>query len=106
MAETERMVIPAFSTEAEEAAWWDSHQELIAERFPRAATAGELGRGRVARRAAAREESTAPAALTLQVAEDDASRARTLASRRGLGYQTYLRMLIHEGLERDEQQAG
>jgi hypothetical protein len=100
------MVIPAFPTEAEEAGSWDTHQELIAERFLRAAAAGELGRGRVARHAAARKEPAAPAALTLHVPEDDASRARTLASRKRLGYQAYPRMLIHEGLERDEQQAG
>jgi len=106
MAEMERMIIPAFPTEADEAAWWDSHQELIAERFQRAAAAGELGRGRVARQAVAHNESAAPTILALQVPEDDVNRARTLASHKGLGYQAYLRMLIHEGLERDEQRAG
>jgi hypothetical protein len=41
MAEIERMVIPAFPSEAEEAAWWDSHQALIEERFLQAAAAGK-----------------------------------------------------------------
>jgi hypothetical protein len=57
MSEIERMVIPAFPSEAEEAAWWDSHQALIEERFLQAAAAGALGTGRVAKRAAAGKSS-------------------------------------------------
>lgn len=106
MAEMERMVIPAFLSEAEEAAWWDSHQDLVADRFLQAAAAGTLGHGRVARRAAALATPGTAPTLTLQVPEDDISRARALASRKGVGYQTYLQMLIHEGLEREEQRAG
>jgi len=48
MTETERMVIPAFPSEAEEAAWWDGHRDLVEERFLQAAAAGTLGRGRAA----------------------------------------------------------
>lgn len=99
------MVIPAFPTEAEEAAWWDSHQALIENRFLQAAAAGTLGQGRVAKRAAGEKTSGASPTLTLRVPETDISRARALAARRGLRYQTYLRMLIHEGLEREEQRA-
>jgi predicted DNA binding CopG/RHH family protein len=39
---------------------------------------------------------------TIRLAPDDISRARVLAERRGLRYQTYLKMLIHEALEREE----
>src|SRR5258708_1751817 len=106
MAEMERMVIPAFPSEAEEAEWWDSHRELIAERFLRAASAGALGHGRVARQAVAGKPAGASPTLTIRVPEDDISRARALAARKGLRYQTYLRMLIHEGLEREEHRAG
>ena len=105
MAEIEPMVIPAFPSEAEEAAWWDSHQAMIEERFLQAAAAGALGQGRVAKQGAAGKRSGASPTLTLRVPESDISRARTLAARKGLRYQTYLRMLIHEGLEREEQRA-
>jgi predicted DNA binding CopG/RHH family protein len=43
--------------------------------------------------------------LTLRVPETDISRARALAARKGLRYQTLLQMLIHEGLEREERRA-
>jgi len=106
MTETERMVIPAFPTEAEEAAWWDSHRDLVEQRFLQAAAAGTLGQGRVAKRAAAVKPSGVSPTLTLRVPEADISRARALAARKGLRYQTFLQMLIHEGLEREEQRAG
>lgn len=105
MSETERMVIPAFASEAEEAAWWDSHRDLVEQRFLQAASAGTLGRGRVAKRAAGKPSGASPT-LTLRVPEADISRARALAARKGLRYQTLLQMLIHEGLEREEQRAG
>jgi predicted DNA binding CopG/RHH family protein len=44
-------------------------------------------------------------ATTIRLAPEDISRARTLAERRGLRYQTYLKMLIHEALEREERLA-
>ncbi len=105
MAETGPRVIPVFRSEADEATWWDSHQALIEERFLQAAAAGTLGHGRVAKRAVVARTSGASPTLTLRVPETDISRARALAARKGLRYQTYLRMLIHEGLEREEQRA-
>jgi hypothetical protein len=103
MGEIEPIVIPEFPSEAEEAAWWDSHQEMIEGRFLQAAAAGALGHSRVAKKATAGTTSGLSPTLTLRVPESDISRARALAARKGLRYQTYLRMLIHEGLEREEQ---
>jgi predicted DNA binding CopG/RHH family protein len=105
MTETERMTIPAFSSEAEEAAWWDSHQELVEQSFLKAAAAGTLGRGRAAKQVVAGKTSGSSPTLTLRVPETDISRARALAARKGLRYQTLLQMLIHEGLEREERRA-
>lgn len=69
MTESEPMVIPASPSEAEEAAWWDSHRDLVEQRFLQAAAAGTLGRGRVAKRAAAAKSSGG-------VAYSDFARAR------------------------------
>lgn len=39
------MEIPSFKTEAEEAEWWDSHLDLVADAFEQAAASGTLKRG-------------------------------------------------------------
>jgi len=48
------MIMPnkTFRNEAEEAAWWDSHQDELADEFEKAAAAGTLGRGTAARHGA------------------------------------------------------
>lgn len=40
--------------------------------------------------------------ITLRVPERGLERAKLIAEKKGLPYQTYLKMLIHEGLERDK----
>ena len=67
MAEAERMVIPAFLSEAAEAEWRDNHSELVEERFLQAAAAGAPGRGSAAERAAALAASPFTPTLALQV---------------------------------------
>jgi predicted DNA binding CopG/RHH family protein len=101
----EKFVNPRFSSETEEAEWWDSHQDLIAEKFAQAAATGGLGHGRVARQALQAKSGGPSPTITIRVPQDDLARARKLAAKRGLRYQTYLRMLIHEGLEREEKRA-
>jgi predicted DNA binding CopG/RHH family protein len=45
--------------------------------------------------------------VSIRIDPTDLSRARAQAERRGLRYQTYLKMVLHEALEReDRQQAG
>src|SRR5882757_8045805 len=95
-----------FKNEAEEAKWWAKNQEFIAERFEKAKAAGKLGSGTVARVAAERASQAGPSpTITIRLAEDDLARARTLASRRGLRYQTYLKMLLHQALNSEEKRA-
>jgi len=95
-----------FKNEAEEAQWWAKNQEFIAERLEKAKAAGKLGRGTVARAARERASQAGPSpTITIRLAEDDLARARTLASRRGLRYQTYLKMLLHQALDSEEKRA-
>ena len=94
---------PRFKTEAEEAAWWAKNQELIANRFEEAKAKGKLGTGTVAR--VARERVGSSPTITIRLAEGDLARARTLAAAKGLRYQTYLKMLLHQALDSEERRA-
>jgi predicted DNA binding CopG/RHH family protein len=87
--------IPKFENESDEAEWAYKNREELAEAFLKAAKAG-----RVRQDTAQQRGITPPTAVRL--ASEDISRARALAERRGLRYQTYLKMLIHEALEREE----
>jgi len=95
---------PRFKTEAEETEWWAKNQEFIADRFEEAKARGKLGKGTVAR--LARERTEASPTITIRLPESDLARARTLAAERGLRYQTYLKMLLHQALNSEEKRAG
>jgi len=95
---------PPFESEAQEAEWWAKHQSLIADRFDQASATGKLGRGTVARMARERALKAGPSpTITIRLPETDIARARTLAAGKGLWYQTYVKMLLHQALNAEEQ---
>jgi predicted DNA binding CopG/RHH family protein len=97
---------PPFKTETQEAEWWAKNQDLIANRFEQAKAEGKLGKGTVARVARERAiEGGASPTITIRLAKEDLTRARTLAAERGLRYQTYLKMLLHQALDSEEKRA-
>lgn len=87
--------IPEFKTEKEEADWFDSHQDVVLALFQQAAKDGTLTRGTLA----ARRGVTPPTTIRLDPA--DLEMAKTQAQQRGLRYQTYLKMVIHQALTRE-----
>jgi predicted DNA binding CopG/RHH family protein len=87
----ETRIFPDFKSEAEEAEWWDTHEDESMEAFEKAAAEGRLGRGTVARKAGL-------PTTTIRLDPVDIQLAREQAEERGLKYQTYLKMLIHEAL--------
>ena len=91
--------VPDFKTEAEEARWWAQNQVRLAKAFRNAAAEGRLNRGTLVRK------GITPT-TTIRLDPSDIERAKTQAERRGLKYQTYLKMLIHEALQSEEQKAG
>lgn len=98
---------PPFKTEGQEAEWWAKNQTLIANRFEQAKAADKLGKGTVARVARERaSQSGASPTITIRLAGHDLTRARTLAAEKGLRYQTYLKMLLHQALDSEEKRAG
>jgi len=42
-----------------------------------------------------------PRPVTLRLAATDIDMARTMAAQKGIGYQTYVEMLLHEALRRE-----
>jgi predicted DNA binding CopG/RHH family protein len=92
---TDKLQIPEFRNEADEAKWWAQQEDRIAEEFERAAQKGELGRGTAVKRAAI-------PTTTIRLDPADIQLARVQAQRKGLRYQTYLKMLIHEALRTRE----
>lgn len=85
-----------FRSEEEEANWWDSHQDALAVEFKRAAADGTLGHGTAARKGAT-------PTTTIRLVPGDIALARSQAERRGLRYQTYLKMMIHQALQQEEE---
>ena len=88
--------IPAFANEQEEAAWWDAHPEALTSRFQAAAQKGTV------RRLSQTSLPGASETVTIRIPNDELTRARRLAAKRGLRYQTYLKMLLHEALDNEE----
>ncbi len=88
--------IPAFANEEEEAVWWDAHPGVLRDRFRKAKQQGEI------RRLSQTNLPLASETVTIRIAQDELMRARQLAAKRGLRYQTYLKMLLHEALDNEE----
>jgi predicted DNA binding CopG/RHH family protein len=89
----DRITIPKFKSEAEEAAWWDSHPETAAEIMEQALKSG----------AARRKVPLKTVTRRLPLADLEA--AQDVASRKGLPYQTYIKMVLHEALRKDRRSA-
>ena len=85
--------LPEFRDEAEEADWWYRTSDAISD------FAMEHGlHGKRPARGAARPTS-------IRLPAEDLERARKLAAHKGIGYQTYLKMLLHEALGREERRS-
>ena len=95
MAILEELKGKTFKNEAEEAAWWESREDELANEFEKATAEGRVGIGTVAKRAAL-------PSTTIRLDPDDIAKARLQAAERGLRYQTYLKMIIHEALRKAE----
>lgn len=92
--------IPKFKNESEEADWWSgaAGKAWAKRRSAAAKSQGIKPRGSTLV-AAMNRKSTVQIAIRLP--EYDLAQARKLADRKGLGYQTLLKMLVHEGLARE-----
>jgi predicted DNA binding CopG/RHH family protein len=94
-----RLIAPKFKSEKEEAEWWDAHMDVVGENLLEAMRKGIAHRGGPA--ALLRETRN----ITIRIANTDIERAQKLAEKKGIGYQTLIKMLLREGLDREERRA-
>jgi hypothetical protein len=91
--------LPKFKTESEAAGWWASTagRTYVKQKSAAAALKGVTARGSslVAKRS--RKTSVQ---IAIRLPETDIKQAREIAGRKGIGYQTLLKMFVHEGLQR------
>lgn len=98
---SEELKIPTFQSEAEEAQWWFDHKDETAKWMIDA-----ISGGRTTNLAAILRKKREPGptpTVSIRIDPDDVARARVQAERRGLRYQTYLKMVLHEALVREDQ---
>jgi predicted DNA binding CopG/RHH family protein len=92
--------MPKFANEGEEADWWESRQgrEFVKQK---SAETLEKGSSQKGSRLVDRLNRTTSVQIALRLPEPDVTKAREIATRKGMGYQTLLKMLVHEGLRRE-----
>jgi predicted DNA binding CopG/RHH family protein len=96
-----RIVVPQFSTEAEEAEWWYRNRHMHAQQLLTAVRKGKaqiLTKGKLIERIEATKAKLAAQVISLRVSEADLAMARRQAEKKGLPYQTYIKSLLHETL--------
>jgi predicted DNA binding CopG/RHH family protein len=92
--------MPRFANESEEADWWASPmgRDFAAAKSAESQTTGKQVTGSSL---VARLNRKASVQIAIRIPEADLADARRIAEKKGLGYQTLLKMLVHEGLQRE-----
>ena len=87
------MRIPKFKNEKEEADWLYAHRKEIEAAFHKESQTKTLTVQQII-------EQERTKAISLRLAIGDIERAKQQAKAQGIGYQTFIRMLIHDSLKR------
>ena len=92
--------MPKFTSESEEADWWTSPagRAYVKQKSAEARSRGTKASGS---RLVAKVGKGRSTQIAIRLAGSDLAQARKLADRKGIGYQTLLKMLVHEGLARE-----
>jgi predicted DNA binding CopG/RHH family protein len=96
--------IPKFKSESEEADWWASRagREFLKTKSAEARARGVAAKGSNLVHKLNRKSSVQ---VAIRLPATDLAQARKLAERKGIGYQTLVKMLVHEGLARETRRA-
>ena len=96
-----KLDIPKFSGEQDEAKWWASVEgrAFLKQQKSLAPGADVRNGSKLVSKLSSRAKSVQ---VALRLPLPDLAKAREIAERKGIGYQTLLKMLVHEGLQRAE----
>lgn len=92
--------MPPLGNESEEADWWAScdGRNFVKEK----SAASKANKDKLKGSALVRRlNSKSSVQIAIRLPEADLAEARRIAARKGIGYQTLLKMLLHEGLRRE-----
>ncbi len=97
---TRSVQIPKFKGESEEADWWAS---TVGRAYVKGKSAEARSKGVKIEGSAlvAKLNKKETVQIAIRLPEADIAQARKIADRKGIGYQTLLKMLVHEGLARE-----
>ena len=95
-----RLEMPRFKSESEEADWGASPagRAYVRQRAAEGQSKGTKASGSNLVRKLSNKSSTQ---IAIRLPGTDLAQARKIAHRKGIGYQTLLKMLVHEGLARE-----
>lgn len=89
------LIIPKFASKAEDARWHDRHKRELEQALQQRIREGStLALPEFAARVKLRP-------VTIRLPIEDIAAARSLAARKGIAYQTYVRMLLRQALRRE-----
>jgi predicted DNA binding CopG/RHH family protein len=95
--------IPKFKSESEEADWWASGtgRDYVKRQSTGSQSKGTKPAGSQLVAQLAKKSSVQ---IAIRIPERDLAQVRKIAIRKGIGYQTLIKMLVHEGLHREAKQ--
>jgi predicted DNA binding CopG/RHH family protein len=97
---SKKLVIPTFPSEAQDAAWHQTHKRQLEREMERRLKEGTTLTVKEPVAGARTKRSLRP--ITIRLPVEDIAAAQELAARNGIGYQTFIRILLREALERQE----
>ena len=91
-------IVPKFMNEDQEAKWWASAEGRA---FLKQQSAQGSSKNRKGSPLVRKLNQASSVQIALRLPVPDLAKAREIAGRKGIGYQTLLKMLVHEGLQRE-----
>jgi predicted DNA binding CopG/RHH family protein len=90
--------MPKFVNEAEEARWWASAE---GRKFLKSQSVSQTAPQQKGSALVSELSRASSVQIALRLPAPDLAKAREIADRKGIGYQTLLKMIVHEGLRRE-----